>query len=308
MRPSLLVLVGMLLACTPSRRTEPEVSLIVLGTVQDAGSPHIGCDLECCRELFIKNDYARKVVSLGVVDRADRKSYLLDASPDLPHQLKMLKGHSGLGELPNGIFLTHAHIGHYSGLMYLGKEGKGAAGVAVFALPRMADFLSQNGPWSQLVSDSNIVLNPILPSVDQQLTDRMSITPLRVPHRDEYSETAGFLISGPNRKALYIPDIDKWQKWDQDILQWLKDVDLAFLDATFFSGTELGGRDMRLIPHPTIQESIAYFSQLPMEVRNKVYFIHLNHSNPALDPKCPEAAWIIEQGFHIAELGDVHGL
>eukprot|EP00957_Ditylum_brightwellii_P156501 11911053-Ditylum_brightwellii.AAC.1 len=57
---------------------------------------------------------------------------------------------------PDGIFLTHAHIGHYTGLMYLGREALGAVDVPVYAMPRMRSFLKNNGPWSQLVSLGNI--------------------------------------------------------------------------------------------------------------------------------------------------------
>ena len=64
------------------------------------------------------------------------------------------------GDKPNlsGIFLTHAHMGHYTGLMWLGKEVMGAAKVPVHAMPRMAAYLRSNGPWSQLVKLENIEL------------------------------------------------------------------------------------------------------------------------------------------------------
>ena len=34
---------------------------------------------------------------------------------------------------------------------------------------------------------------------------KYSVTPIQVPHRDEYSETAGYIIKGKNKKALFIP-------------------------------------------------------------------------------------------------------
>jgi len=66
-------------------------SLVILGNVQDAGSPHIACKKECCRELFIKPDPSRKVVSLGLLDPENNHSYLFEATPDISEQLKILK-------------------------------------------------------------------------------------------------------------------------------------------------------------------------------------------------------------------------
>ena len=133
------------MACAqPEHRAEnesekTEVKLIVLGTVQDAGSPHIACTKGCCTDLIANPDHTRKVVSLGIVDELNKQTYLFEATPDMPAQLKMLVGHSGFQakELSNGIFLTHAHIGHYTGLMYLGKEAINAVEVPVYAMPRM---------------------------------------------------------------------------------------------------------------------------------------------------------------------------
>ena len=60
------------------------------------------------------------------------------------------------------------------------------------------------------------------------------------------------------------------------------------------SDGEIPGRDMSMIPHPFIDESIARFSHLPKNVRDRIRFIHLNHTNPAIqfggDPKRNEAA------------------
>ena len=70
-----------------------------------------------------------------------------------------------------------------------------------------------------------------------------------IPHRDEYSETVGFVIRGPDRSALFLPDIDKWDRWERKIADVLADADVAYLDGTFFADGELLGRDMSKIPH-----------------------------------------------------------
>ena len=102
---------------------------------------------------------------------------------------------------------------------------------------------------------------------------------------------------------LYIPDIDKWHLWDHDIIAEIAKVDYALLDATFYDGVELGGRDMSLIPHPTVEESLSILSPLSRSERNKVYFIHLNHTNPLLDPQSSAYKHTLSQGFHVASFG-----
>ncbi|WP_233265928.1 MBL fold metallo-hydrolase [Formosa sp. L2A11] len=231
-------------------------SIVILGTVQDAGSPQLACTKACCEGLFENPDISRKVSSLGLIDSQNDKTYLFDATPDMVSQMKWLTKSepNSKKELADGIFLTHAHIGHYTGLIYLGKEALDAKHTPVYALPRMNNFLSNNGPWDQLVKRENITLNEMTAEVPVKLSDSIEVTPFLVPHRDEYSETVGYKIKGPNKTALFIPDIDKWRKWDKDIIEEIKNVDYAFVDATFYSGMEMNNRDISQIPHPFIIE------------------------------------------------------
>ena len=290
-------------------KVESSVSLIVLGTVQDGGSPHIGCKRDCCADLFINPDANRKVVSLGVVDQEFKKSYLFDATPDMPAQLKLLKTFSGLeSETPNGIFLTHAHIGHYTGLMYLGKEALGASGVAVHVMPKMKTFLENNGPWSQLVDLKNILLNEMEDLQEIELTANLKVVPFTVPHRDEFSETVGFKIIGPNKSVLFIPDIDKWDKWQENIIEEIHKVDYAFLDATFFGGMEINNRDISEIPHPFVIESMELFARLPAAEKAKIHFIHFNHTNPLLKAESAARKTVLEKGFQIADFHQTFGI
>jgi pyrroloquinoline quinone biosynthesis protein B len=280
---------------------------VVLGTVQDAGSPHIGCAKACCKDLFDSPDPTRKVVSLGLVDPKSGRTFLFEATPDMPEQMSHLNQMVGRENnlMPDGIFLTHAHIGHYTGLMYFGREANSAKAVPVYAMPQMVDFLSTNGPWSQLVSFNNIALKPIKADSAISLSDEIQVTALLVPHRDEYSETIGFIINGPTKSLLFIPDIDKWQKWERDIKQLISEVDYALIDATFYSGEEINNRDISEIPHPFIIESMELFADMDSVDKAKVHFIHLNHTNPALDSASQATKQIRNNGFHLAHYGQV---
>jgi pyrroloquinoline quinone biosynthesis protein B len=296
--------------------TDTATSLIVLGTIQDAGSPQAGCTKDCCKKLFLLPDKKRMVVSLGVIDAVNNKKYIFEATPDFTKQVKLLKNYAGFNskETPDGIFITHAHIGHYTGLMYLGKEAMNADSIPVYAMPRLKNFLEQNGPWSQLVKNKNIALQQMADQKEIQLSNKLKIIPFTVPHRDEFSETVGYTITGPNKKALFIPDIDKWQKWKTNIIEAIAAVDYAFIDATFFDAEEInnpqdpGGRDISTIPHPFIIESMKLFIDLPSAEKKKIYFIHFNHTNPVINKQSKQYRLVIQNGFNIAGVNTVFPL
>jgi pyrroloquinoline quinone biosynthesis protein B len=273
-------------------------TLVVLGTTQDAGKPQIGCQKSCCKNL--KSRFF--VASLGVSDIKNKKNYLFDATPDITPQFQLLSGLTGVKSI-DGIFLTHAHSGHYTGLMYLGKEGMNGNKIPVYAMPRLTNYLTNNGPWSQLVTLENINLMPLQSLVPIILDNGLVVMPIVVPHRDEYSETVGFKIIGTKKSALYIPDIDKWKLWEKDIISEVKAVDYAFIDGTFFEDGEIN-RPIKDVPHPFVSESVSIFKNQPLSVKQKIYFIHLNHTNPTHDKLSPQRITTEKLGFRFANLGD----
>jgi len=285
-----------------------ETSIVILGTIQDAGSPQIGCLKECCSQLMDQDKKNRKVCSMGVINPNSRTKYLIDATPNISEQLNYLNKLGTSEKLVDGIFLTHAHIGHYTGLMYLGKEGVSARDINVYALSRMKNFLETNGPWEKLVQNKNIKLKDLSKRDTVFLDKNLKVLPIVVPHRDEYSETVGYKIIGETRSALFIPDIDKWDKWDVSIIQEISKVDYAFIDGTFYDGEEINYRDISEIPHPFIIESMSLLKNLSSKEKNKVYFIHLNHTNPALDEDSNAFKQIHENGFHVARINEVFSL
>ncbi len=272
-------------------------TLVVLGTTQDAGKPQIGCQRNCCKNL--KSRFF--VASLGVSDVKNKKNYLFDATPDITAQFQILSSITGVKSI-DGIFLTHAHSGHYTGLMYLGKEGMNASKTPVYAMPRLTNYLTKNGPWSQLVTLENINLKPLQSLIPITLDNGLVVMPIVVPHRDEYSETVGFKIIGTKKSALYIPDIDKWKLWEKDIIAEVKAVDYAFIDGTFFEDGEIN-RPIKDVPHPFVSESVSIFKNQPLSVKQKIYFIHLNHTNPAHYKLSPQRISIEKLGFRFASLG-----
>ncbi|MGI4832037.1 MAG: MBL fold metallo-hydrolase [Janthinobacterium lividum] len=293
----LAALLGLALPALAQRQ-----QLVVLGVAQDAGYPQIGAVQEFAA-VELGQRTRQKVVALGVVDEQTQQKFLFEATPDLPAQLFALNEWLPTpGTLPTGIFLTHGHLGHYTGLLYLGREAAGASAVPVYAMPRMAEFLTKNAPWSQLVALHNVQLRPLAAGQEIVLNPQLKVRPFLVPHRDEFTETVGFEIAGQHKKVVFIPDIDKWSKWPQSLPAVIKAADYVLLDATFYRNGEIA-RDMAEVPHPFVEETLKLLAALGPAERAKVYFIHFNHTNPLLAPDSPERREVLRQGFHVAEEG-----
>ncbi len=245
------------------------------------------------------------MVALALVDPESKKWWLFEATPDIKEQLHYFQTltNGTYKYLPEGIFITHAHIGHYTGLMQLGREVISTKDLPVYVLPKMKAFLEHNGPWSQLVTLHNIALHEMHDSEPLTLTPGITVTPHTVPHRDEYSETAGFSIITPARKYLFIPDINKWDKWTHNIVDVVKAVDVALLDATFYDNTELPGRSMSEVPHPLVIETMKLFKNESPATKSHIHFIHLNHTNPMLRDNKKQKE-IKAASFNIAEQGE----
>lgn len=302
----LIVVLTMLVGGCATRPATPSDApyLVVLGVAQDGGAPQFG---DHDHPGWTDPRERRLVAALGLADPRTGERWIFDATPDFPEQVHALaRSMHRSRPLLSGVFLTHAHIGHYTGLMYLGHESLGAQGVPVYAMPRMRAFLEGNGPWDQLVRYGNIDLRTLAAGAPVELAPDLRVTPLLVPHRQEYSEVVGYRIDGPARSALYLPDIDSWREWDAmgvRLEEVLATVDVAFLDATFFSGGEIPGRDMSGFPHPFIRTTIERLAQRAASERAKVVFIHLNHTNPALDARSAARHEIERAGHAVAERG-----
>ena len=292
---------------TIPQKAEPETPYVyVLGTAQDAGYPQANCEKSCCQRVYKDPSLEVYTSSIALVDPISEEHWIFDATPNFREQLKLLNDQTASPKkLPDGIFLTHAHIGHYTGLMHLGREVIGASEVPVYAMPKMMNFLETNGPWSQLVTLQNIVLKHMKADVAIQLNERIIVTPFLVPHRDEYSETVGFKIQIPGKSFVFIPDINKWHDWDRSIVELIKEVDYALVDATFYADGEIPGRAMSEIPHPFVEESMNLFENLNSEEKSRVHFIHLNHTNPLLIEGSEAQIQVKHSGFNLAKQGMV---
>jgi pyrroloquinoline quinone biosynthesis protein B len=282
------------LALSLAAQAPAKVEAVVLGIAQDGGVPHLGCRQKLCVEARKDPSKRRRVASLGLIDGVSGKRFLVDATPDFESQV------ASFGGMPEGILLTHAHIGHYLGLVQLGREVANARAMPVYCTASMARFLRENGPWRRLVEARNIAIHEIEPGVEFALTESLRATAVRVPHRDEDSDTVAWIVAGPSKKLLWLPDIDKWEKWDQPIEDVVRKVDYAFLDGTFFSADEIPGRSIAEIPHPLVPETVSRLSSA--KTASRIFFVHLNHTNHLLWDR-GEIARLSAAGFGVAAEG-----
>jgi len=273
------------------------ISAMLLGAAQDGGLPQPGCACPNCAAARANPALRQQVVCLGLVDRAAGRSWLIDATPDFPAQYDALTAHAALA----GILLTHAHMGHYPGLLYLGPEAMNARAMPVYATPRLAAFLRSHAPWSGLAEGGHVRLVEVTPGREIALSAELRVTPVAVTHRDEYSDAVAWLVRGPTRTLFYCPDIDHWRDFRPDLPDWLaaQGVDIALLDGTFFGPDELPGRDLSRIPHPLARNTALLLAESPVNAA----FIHLNHTNP-LWRAGAERAWIQARGLRVGAAGD----
>ncbi len=277
---------------------------VILGTAQDGGVPHAGCRKAHCEAARSNPQLRRRSPCLALLDGKRKQSFVIDAGPDFPAQLYDLPATWARDRNPvDGIFLTHAHVGHYVGLMHLGRAVMNSSRVPVYCSQQMAAFLRTNGPWSLLVKLGNIELHPISPGTKIRLTPGLVLEPLSVPHRAEFTDTFAYLVTGPSRSLLFLPDIDRWQQLQPPIDQLIERVHIALLDGTFYSSAELPGRDMSKIPHPPVAETADLLQKIAARGDRKIIFIHLNHSNPLLDEDRRLLSELRGRGFDIAEEG-----
>ena len=304
---SLCLLIG---ACVSSEpQLEPvDVELFVLGIAQDGGLPHLGCERECCEEARASGR-VEYPASLGIVDRrgGDPKLLLVEATPRVEEQtalLHKLAGVHGRGRSPvDAIMVTHAHIGHYLGLALFGREVVGAKNLPVWCSPRFADYLRGHGPWQQLVALKQIDVRAFVVGESFEPWPGVSVRAVAVPHRDEFSDTMAYVITGPSRSALFVPDVDAWERVPGLLAQLLEGVDVAYLDGTLYDGSELPDRNLSEIRHPLILRTMDMLAHVARAHPGRIRFLHLNHTNPALHDEHIRAS-ITARGFAVAVMGE----
>ena len=272
-------------------------TITVLGIAQDGGRPQPGCQRPCCQDLSAV-DY-RSPVSLGIKTK-NGTTILIEATRDLGRQL-ITFGEPNIDHL----FLTHAHLGHVDGLGLFGRETMSARGIPLHSSPSMQNLIKSTPAWALLLEQGVFELTEI----GRVKIDDVVIESIAIPHRAELSDMHAFVLRGKEHSVLFLPDHDSWDQTlaahsASSIREWLKEIEVthALLDGTFWSGDELQGRDMSVVPHPTIQDSLSRLGER-QSGDPEIYFTHFNHTNPVYREGGSEYQKIIQLGWKVSTEG-----
>jgi pyrroloquinoline quinone biosynthesis protein B len=273
-----------------------DIRLIVLGSGQDGGTPQFGTPDGVGRD--------RCASSVAVV-ASDGLVLLFDASPDIRAQSQRLPRRDPGTEPVDAVFITHAHMGHYAGLLHFGKEAAATHGVPLFAPKSVIAFLDTNEPWATLFSEGHF--DPVALNTATASVGGIDVQAIPVPHRSEHSSACGFSVSVEGEPwLLYTPDIDSWDMWP-DAEAELTRHRVSLIDAAFSDPNELPLRPMSEVRHPMVPDTIDRFAHIATQRR--LVLTHINHTNALGDPDSAIAKQAIACGFEIAFDGMeiVHG-
>lgn len=277
----------------------PTVTL--LGIAQDGGRPQPGCQRACCADLGPED--VQHPVSLGIVDEHG-EGHLIEATRALGEQLRRW-GHPTM----RSVLLTHAHFGHVDGLGLFGRETLNASGLRLYVSPSMELLIERTPQWSLLLEQGVFSVQPISSGTVHPLSGHVRVEPIAVPHRAELSDMHAFVVRGPNRSLLFLPDHDRWKDTldhhgAATIREWLAQlgVDVALVDGTFWNSDELSGRSQLEVPHPPVAETLERLGPRT-EDDPDIIFIHLNHTNPLYKETSAQHQAVLELGWKVGQQG-----
>ena len=286
------------------------VEVTVLGNAQDGGYPQVGCMKECCAKARVDSTLSRMPVSLGLKGK-DGSTHMIEASRMMSEQFSLWSSLGSLDWPPSSFSLTHAHLGHIDGLGLLGREAMGLSGIKVHCSESVSSLIQKTPSWEIMMNQGVIELNTWNPTEPFEPSEGcgFTITAIPIPHRSELSDNHALIIRGEERSLLFMPDQDSWSETlveDQDILEWLRsmDIDIAFIDGTFWDHSEISHRDVAEIPHPTVVDTLSRLGKKG-DSAPEIHFTHLNHTNPLLDNGSLQSEELVSMGWEICKQGSI---
>lgn len=287
---------------------------LVLGASAGGGLPQWNCGCRNCED-------ARKGLippsgqsSLAVSPDGERWS-ILNASPDIRQQMqdRPQLHPRRLRDTPvASVLLTNGDIDHIAGLLSLREQTP----FTLFATGDILGVLAENRIF-EAVNRDKVTRHQIALQQDFALLDglkaRLFAVPGKVPLFMEEGtvqidlmgeQTVGVRLTTGDRVAYYIPGC---AQVTDALLEQISDADQLFFDGTLWdddemirtgTGTKTGQR-MGHIPVSGPNGSIARLAGLAAAKT----FIHINNTNPMLQPDSPERAFVENAGWTIAHDG-----
>lgn len=284
--------------------------VVLLGTSAGGGFPQWNCACRMCTSGAPPRDQDCIAIS---ADGADW--WLVNASPDIRTQLlrtPALAAGPGPRETPiRGALLTDAELDHTLGLLTL----RGAAGLRVHApgavLHALRDGFAVHGiteryaawEWTPVPSELGGLRVTVLPVSDKRpkYCDEVSVPgPWVVAYRFDDPVTGGALV--------YAPCLGTWpDRFDE----FSAGASCVLLDGTFYSPGEMAGathdgvgrgaqRAMGHVPIDGVDGSLARIGAYRAVYPGvRWVYVHLNNTNPVLDPASPAHAAVRAAGVEL---------
>ena len=302
------------------------MKITILGSGAGGGLPQWNCNCaNCCRARSHTGDVTPRTQSSIAVSDGGNDWILINASPDL---LAQLRAHPELQPAravrDSGIaavVLIDAQIDHVTGLLMLRER---STPLPLYACPPVFDDLSNGLPLVPLlghycgVDRHEIVLNEPFTIVP---VNGVRFTAIPIDSKaPPYSPRRAAAVPGDNiallienttsgARALYAPGLEKISSQLRDVMQ---KCDLVLVDGTFWSNDEMielglsskRAADMGHLPQCGYHGEagmVQWLDALPNATRKVL--IHINNTNPILDPNSAEHAVIRSRGIDVARDG-----
>ncbi len=300
---------------TPARASDPPIMFVkILGAAAGGGLPQWNCGCRNCVDA--RRGLIPAMSQSSVAVSADGNEWLLlNASPDIRDQLRASGLHPpGLRGSPvSAVVLTNGDIDHIAGLLVLRESTP----FAIHATPATLAILDQ--PVFGVLNPDLVRHRPI--GLDRPFAPLpgLRVTAFAVPGKVALfleqggevetdligEQTIGLRIEGGGRRLFYIPGC---ARVTPDLCDRIADADLLLFDGTVWSDDEMSrtgtgaktGARMGHIAMSGPGGSIAALAGVPLGQR---VFIHVNNTNPVLQPAAAERAMIRAAGWHVAHDG-----
>ena len=288
----------------------------VLGTAAGGGLPQWNCNCDNCAGA--RSGQISPRFQAAIAFSAGRDWYLLNATPDLPLQLaawpQLYLGRN-LRESPlKGVILSDLELDHTWGLLHL-REG---TGWQLLAPPGILAGLARHLPVKEILKNyvqiEEIPLAAEKPYLIRDPAGSVELTLFPTgTHAPKYSsgkkgEVYGVQLHNPEsgQTLIYAPGVEQI---DASLGNWLSNAQVIMFDGTCYQADELIrlgiSRQTSLdMGHVPMAVSAPFLSPLP----GKKLYIHINNTNPVLDPQSRERAELTKLGLGIAADRDEYQL
>ena len=286
--------------------------LLVLGTAAGGGLPQWNCGCPNCDAARDGTIPAASQSSVAVTANGEDWA-ILNASPDIRTQLAAAPPLHPTGPRASpirSVLVTNGDIDHVAGLLTLREK----QAFGLFATAAIHEVLAANPIFAALdpvhVTRETVALDAPFPLVEG-VTAELFAVPGKVPLYMEGEEvdtqlmgeqTVGVRLEAGGEEAFYLPGC---AAMPDDLKARLDGAALVLFDGTVWENEEMirmgvGAKTGARMGHMAISGehgSMAAFQGL--EVGRKV-FVHLNNTNPVLDPRSDERAAVEAAGWQVA--------